>query len=197
MCVCVWYVCVCGECMLCVCVCVCLSFPNLIYITSECSPSGCDLMVLCGCEGEEVGGVQHAAREVSGVCGDPGCYGLCYMVAMEYVIYMYGYLWLGGGGGGILGKFEGPPQVKQNPSPKYLIPNGYIPAMCLYASYVLRYHHCHGDHHCHRDCSSGVQFIKEQRTYCQGSCAQATMCGPVLIPDSHLQVSRPCTPPYY
>ena len=123
-------------------------------------------MVLCGCEGEEVGGVQHAAREVSGVCGDPGCYGLCYIVAMEYVIYMYGYLWLGGG---ILGKFEGPPQVKQNPSPKYLIPNGYIPAMCLYASYMLRYHHCHGDHHCHRDCSSGVQFIKEQRTYCQGS----------------------------
>ena len=42
-------------------------------------------------------------------------------------VYMYGYLWLGG----ILGKFEGPPQVKQNPSPKYLIPNGYIPAMCL------------------------------------------------------------------
>ena len=38
-----------------------------------------------------MGGVQHAAREVSGVCGDPGCYGLCYLVAMDYVTWL---LWI-------------------------------------------------------------------------------------------------------
>ena len=45
-----------------------------------------------------MGGVQHAAHEVSGVCGDPGCYGLlpgcyglCYLVAMDYVTWL---LWI-------------------------------------------------------------------------------------------------------
>ena len=84
----------------------------------------------------------------------PGCYGLCYlvameyvicMVAMEYVICMYGYIWLGG----ILGIFEGMEISHLRLNRAHPLNSLFqmatfppmteccMPAMCLYANYAI------------------------------------------------------------
>uniref|UniRef100_A0A8C9VJR7 Leishmanolysin-like peptidase n=1 Tax=Scleropages formosus TaxID=113540 RepID=A0A8C9VJR7_SCLFO len=50
-----------------------------------------------------------------------------------------------------------------------------------------------------RQCSTNQYFRKKDdpHRYCQGSCAEVTRCGPVIVPEHHLQVSftgKPCDP---
>ncbi len=44
-----------------------------------------------------------------------------------------------------------------------------------------------------RNCVSTVQYLVGGERYCGGGCAPRTMCGPVDIPEEHLQVSKACT----